>query len=62
MKDFCNDDRIQSGLKVLLNIYINRSIESVELVVSEIIEFERKSEPFENENEQLVTQAPVFYI
>jgi hypothetical protein len=30
MKEFCNDDRICHGVKVLLNIYINRSMESIE--------------------------------
>jgi hypothetical protein len=33
MKDFCNDDRLSHGVKVLLNIYINRSIDSIESVV-----------------------------
>jgi hypothetical protein len=51
MKEFCNDDRIQQGVRVLLNIYINRSIESVEQYVGEIIEYEKKNDPYENEND-----------
>jgi len=33
LKDFFNDDRILNGVKTLLGIYINRSIESVESVI-----------------------------
>jgi len=33
LKDYFNDDRILSGIKTLLSIYINRSIESVESVI-----------------------------
>ncbi|CAD8207552.1 unnamed protein product [Paramecium octaurelia] len=59
MKDFFNDDRILLGVGVLLNIYVNRSLESMESVVYQIIEQERIQEPFQNEQEQLVTQTPV---
>ena len=55
MKDFCNDDRLQHGVKVLLNIYINRSIDSIESVVTQILEYETNNEPFPNDNEQLIT-------
>jgi hypothetical protein len=33
LKDFFNDDRMLNGIKTLLGIYINRSIESVESVI-----------------------------
>ncbi|CAK57824.1 unnamed protein product (macronuclear) [Paramecium tetraurelia] len=59
MKDFFNDDRILLGVGVLLNIYVNRSLESMESVIYQIIEQERIQEPFLNDQEQLVTQTPV---
>jgi formylmethanofuran:tetrahydromethanopterin formyltransferase len=61
LKDYFNDDRIPNGVKTLLSIYINRSIESVESViqvnrdfplyfVKGVVDYEKNSEPFENEN------------
>ncbi|CAD8118152.1 unnamed protein product [Paramecium sonneborni] len=59
MKDFFNDERILLGIRVLLNIYVNRSLESLESVINQIIEQERIQEPFLNDQGQLVTQTPV---
>ncbi|CAD8111062.1 unnamed protein product [Paramecium primaurelia] len=59
MKDFFNDDRILLGVGVLLNIYVNRSLESLESVIYQIIEQERIQEPILNDQEQLVTQTPI---
>lgn len=33
MKDFFNDDRIVLAIRILLNIYVNRSLESLESVI-----------------------------
>lgn len=37
MKDFLNDDRLLFGIRVLLNIYVNRSLESIESNINSII-------------------------
>lgn len=34
MKDFFNDDRIVLAIRILLNIYVNRSLESLESVIN----------------------------
>jgi hypothetical protein len=47
------------GIRSLLSIYINRSIESVESVIQGIVDFEKNSVPILNENEQLSTQTPI---
>ena len=41
LKDFFADDRLVNGIRTLLGIYINRSIESVESVVQGIVEYEK---------------------
>lgn len=49
MKDFFNDDRIIFGVRVLLNIYVNRSLENLESVLNSIIDQEKTQEPIFND-------------
>jgi hypothetical protein len=56
---YFSDARIKMAIETLLNIYIDRSIESCESVVKEIVLHERTALPFENENGCLVTSAPL---
>ncbi|CAD8108104.1 unnamed protein product [Paramecium sonneborni] len=59
MKDFFNDDRIIYGIRVLLNIYVNRSLENLEPVLNTIIEQEKTQEPTFNDQQLLITLTPV---
>ncbi|CAD8175519.1 unnamed protein product [Paramecium pentaurelia] len=59
MKDFFNDDRIIFGVRVLLNIYVNRSLENLESVINSIIEQEKTQEPIFNDQQLLITQTPI---
>lgn len=47
LKDFFAD---VSGIRTLLEIYINRSIESVESVVQGIVDYEKTRQPYANED------------
>jgi hypothetical protein len=58
VKEFFQDDRLKASVSTLLEIFINRSLDSCESIVHEIIEHESQCEPTENEDYLLVSSSP----
>ena len=58
VKEFFQDDRLKVSVATLLEIFINRSLDSCEDVVQEIIEHETNCQPTENEDQLLVSNSP----
>lgn len=50
LKNYFNDERIHSGIKILLNSYFSRAIETTEKMVEGIVEFEKKNDSAPNDD------------
>lgn len=59
IKQFFDDERMKSGIKVLLNMYYSRTLESSEQIVEGIVEYEKKNPMIFNEDHILVSSSPL---
>ena len=58
LKQFFDDERIRSGIKILLNIYYSRTLESSQQIVEGIVEYEKKNNMNMNEDNNLNSSSP----
>ena len=58
LKQFFDDERIRSGIKILLNIYYSRTLESSQQIVEGIVEYEKKNNMNLNEDNNLISSSP----
>lgn len=58
LKQFFDDERIRSGIKILLNIYYSRTLESSQQIVEGIVEYEKKNNMNMNEDNNLISSSP----
>ncbi len=42
---YVDDDRLQKGIKIMINIYSNRSFDNIEQIILNIIEREKHEDP-----------------
>lgn len=62
LKQFFDDERIRSGIKILLNIYYCRTLESSQQIIEGIINYEKKNIIDINENDTILISSTPFDI
>ena len=58
LKQFFDDERIRTGIKVLLKIYYARTLESSQQIIEGIVEYEKKNKMEMSEDNILVSSSP----